>query len=79
MSVSSRGYLYYILFEDIQVFKVGRTIQGLRRFNNADYKRFYNRYNNGSRYHWLHMVEIENLNIVESEIHKMYKDYCAKR
>jgi hypothetical protein len=68
-----KGFIYYAWFPVINVFKVGRTIQGLRRFSNSDYRRFYKQYNGSNIYAWTHMIEIENHKWIEKELHRIYK------
>ena len=69
-----KGFLYYAWFPRIQVFKVGRTIQGLRRFQNADYLKFYREYNQSGLYSWVHMIQIPEHCRIESRIHRIYKE-----
>ena len=68
-----KGFLYYVWFPQISVFKVGRTIQGLKRFNNIDYLKFYKQYHLHNIYAWIHMISLNNHKIVENRIHSIYK------
>lgn len=69
----SRGFIYYCWFPRIQVFKVGRTVQGLRRFDNSDYLKFYRYYNGDKIYSWNHLVMVDNHEAIEKQLHSIYK------
>jgi hypothetical protein len=69
----SRGFIYYCWFPWIRVFKVGRTIQGLGRFHNRDYKKFYEVHNNYMMYSWSHLVMMDNHKEVEKQLHSIYR------
>ena len=68
-----RGFVYYIWFPKIRIFKVGRTIQGLKRFDNIDYLKFYRNYNGLKRYDWVHMINLDNHKIIEKRLHNIYR------
>lgn len=65
------GFLYYVWFPQISVFKVGRTISGLNRFRATDYRKFYKIY---GKYEYVHCVWIDNHMYIENYIHKFYKN-----
>jgi hypothetical protein len=50
------GYIYYVWFPQPQIFKIGITVMGLRRFRNKDYMKFYDEWNEGNKYEYIHTV-----------------------
>jgi hypothetical protein len=64
------GFLYYAWFPKISVFKVGRTISGLRRFQSTDYTKFFRQY---GKYEYVNCVWLKEHYYTEKYIHREYK------